>query len=79
MTPTVISKGIRIAQYHWDWWISRRAFKSIGRLCEGNPGFAYLLRFYLDGWIDEHPESEADKASAEDFYRSMRCKSTTAP
>lgn len=72
MTPTIVRKFFRIAQFYWDWWIYRRAFKSIGRLCDGNPGFAYLLRFYLDGWIEEHPASEADKDSAEDFYRSMR-------
>lgn len=69
---TTTRKLVRTAQYYWDWWIYRRAFKSIGRLCEGNPGFAYLLRFWLDAWIEEHPVSDADKGPAEDFYRSMK-------
>lgn len=72
MTLPIASKANRVSRFYWKRWIYRRAFKSISRLCEGNPGFAYLLRFWLDGWIEEHQESEADKASAEDFYRSMK-------
>lgn len=59
-------------QFHWDWWIYRRAFSLIDRLCGGNPGFAYLLRFWLDGWIAEHPAADAHKDSAWDFYRNMK-------
>lgn len=59
------------ARFYWKRWIYRRAFKSIGRLCDGNPGFAYLLRFWLDNWIEQHPVLEEAQNEAKAFYKSV--------
>lgn len=53
-------------QFHWDWWIYRRAFSSIDRLCGGNPGFAYLLRFWLDGRPEDWIISMSQEPVADD-------------
>ena len=71
MTPTIVRKLFRVAKYYRDWWIYRRAFKAISRLCEGNPGFAYLLRFWLDNWIEQHPVLEEAQNEAKAFYKSV--------
>ena len=59
-------------QFHWDWWIYCRAYNSIRRLCEGNRSLAYLMRLWLDDWIERNPVTEGQKDSAWDIYRSMK-------
>lgn len=56
----------------WDWWIYRRAFNSLRRLCESNQGFAYLFELHLRDYRAEHPIPEQLERATETFYTSLR-------
>jgi len=55
----------------WDWFVYLHAYKSINRIIEGNSGFGYLFKLYIDKWVREHPISENLRNSAETFFNEL--------
>lgn len=55
----------------WDWWIYRRSFNTLRRMCERNGGFAYIIRCHIDEWLRKNPLPEEVKRSAESFYKAI--------
>lgn len=55
----------------WDWWIYRRAFNSLRRLCEHNQGFAYLFELHLRDYRSAHPIPDSLARATETFYASL--------
>lgn len=52
----------------WDFWIYYRAFNSLKRICERNPGFNHIMECHLKKYNEQNPVSESLKNSAEMFY-----------
>ena len=57
---------------NWDWWIYKRAFNSLRRLCESNQGFAYLFELHLRDYRAAHPIPKQLELATEAFYSSLR-------
>ena len=68
MKPWILDK--------WDWWIYKRAFNSLRRLCESNQGFAYLFELHLRDYRAEHPISKqlklASRRRSKNGHRQLR-------
>ena len=58
----------------WDWMVYRISQGSIRRICEANPGMAYLFELWIRGWNEEHPISDQLKKATEIFFESQRQK-----
>lgn len=56
----------------WDWWIYRKACRSLRRITLDNPGMSYLMELYIREW-NEHLEISLElKRATEIFHDSMR-------
>lgn len=55
----------------WDWWIYYRALHSLRRMCERNPGFAYLMRLHIQEYREKYPISPELEHATEGFHRAM--------
>jgi hypothetical protein len=55
----------------YDWFIYRRAFNSLRRMCEKNAGFAYFFELHLKQYRAEHPISKKLEHATEEFYNEL--------
>lgn len=62
----------RAIQDRWDWWVYRRASHSLRRMCERQPGFAYLMELWIREWRGRHPISLELERATEEFFESLR-------
>lgn len=62
----------RTIQDCWDWWVYRRAHHSLRRMCERQPGFAYLMELWIREWRGRHPISPELERATEAFFESLR-------
>lgn len=56
----------------WDWFIYRLAMHSIRRMCERNPGHAYLFELWIREWRLSHPIPPSLERSTEWFFESLK-------
>jgi len=56
----------------WDYWVYARAYNSLKRICERNPGFGYLMELHLRDWNKQSDISESLKKATETFYKSYK-------
>jgi len=56
----------------WDWFVYRRAWHSIRRMCERNHGFAYLFELWIREWRRKHPITPELERSTELFFETQR-------
>lgn len=61
----------RAFQDRWDWWIYFRAVHSLRRICERQPGFAYLIELWIRKWRSRHPITPQLQESTEAFFQSL--------
>lgn len=59
----------------YDWWIYRRAYRSLARMSVKSPGFSYLLQLHLEECNSRQALSDSVKSSAQRFHDSLK----TAP
>ena len=67
----MIGKAIAVILAAWDWWIYRRAFHSIRRMCECNGGWAFIMKLHIDKYLQKHPISPELEQSARTFYETI--------
>jgi hypothetical protein len=60
------------ARDRYDWWIYRRAYRSLARMSIKSPGFSYLMQLHLEEWNGRHPLPEQLKSAAESFHNSLK-------
>ena len=56
----------------WDWKVYWLAYRSMCRMCQRKPGFAYLFKLSIDGWLEDHPVPENVKYATKVFYESQK-------
>jgi len=56
----------------WDWWVYRRAYHTLQRMCKRNGGFAYLMELWLREWRKQHPISKELESATEQFFESLK-------
>ncbi len=58
-------------QRRWDYFVMALAWKSSARICRDSPGYEYVLKAWLDKYIEQNPIDERLKASAVSFAESL--------
>ncbi len=56
----------------WDWMVYGLAVHSIRRICERNPGLAYLFELWIRDWRLKNPISKEAELATEEFYKSKK-------
>jgi|694.fasta_scaffold17838_22 hypothetical protein len=56
----------------YDWWIYRRAYRSLARMSVKSPGFSYLMQLHLEEWNGKRPLPDQLKTAAESFHASLK-------
>jgi hypothetical protein len=69
---SVMRRCFADVQRKYDWFIYKMAYNSIKRMCEKNPGMAYLMELNIRGWRENHPINDDLKHATEVFYDAMR-------
>jgi hypothetical protein len=70
--PAVIRRCFADLQKKYDWFMYCRAYHPIRRMCENNPGMAYLMELTIKEWLETHPISNDLKHATEVFHDAMR-------
>lgn len=55
----------------WDWTIYRFSCRSMQRMCERNPGIAYLLELQLKAYRERNPISPELESATEHFFKAF--------
>lgn len=53
----------------WDWWIYKRAYYSIQRIIDKNPGIGYFIKLHIDEFYNQNPVDEDTKVKTENFFK----------
>ena len=56
----------------YDWWIYRRAYRSLARLSIKSPAFSYLMQLHLEEWNGKRSLPDRLKNAAESFHASLK-------
>jgi len=56
----------------YDWFIYRRAYRSLARMSVKSPGFSYLLQLHIEEYNRRHPLPDAVKDAAQLFHDSLK-------
>lgn len=57
---------------HYDWFIYRRAYRSLARMSVKNPGFSYLMQLHIEEYNRRHPLPDSMKEAAQLFHDSLK-------
>jgi len=58
----------------WDWWVYWRAHKSIERMFQSNPAYAYLFELFIREWRAKNPIPENIERATELFFWEVKKK-----
>ena len=56
----------------YDWWIYRRAYRSLARMSIKSPVFSYLMQLHLEEWNRKRALPDRLKSAAESFHASLK-------
>lgn len=71
-TSTIFQHCFAKIQRKYDWFLYCQAYNPIKRICENNPGMAYLMELTIKEWIRKNPLSDDLKHATEVFHDAMR-------
>jgi hypothetical protein len=56
----------------YDWFIYRRAYRSLARMSVKSPGFSYLMQLHIEEYNLRHPIPDSMKEAAQLFHDSLK-------